>query len=184
MIQEGTERSLREERAWNEHGTRAATSSQTADASTHGSRRVLAGGGNNCRGPDESGHRLPLEARGSHARRSRPPRWQTWTPRQSASPRPPLAGVAVPGHLAGCKQPIAKRTTRAARSADQQGLRHSLFLLIKTETGSRDLCSKTGSEPFWTIDAARLGSIQMVECGAEGYRVSTQSGCQALSRCC
>ena len=119
MIQEGTERSLREERARNERGTRAATSSQTADARTHGSRCLLAGGGNNRRGPDKSGHRLPLEARGSHSRRSRPPRWQTWTPRQSASPRPPLAGVAVPGHLAGCKQPIAKRTTRAARSADQ-----------------------------------------------------------------
>src|SRR6266702_85649 len=94
MLQEGTERSLREERARNEHGTRAATSSQTADARTHGSRCVLAGGGNNRRGPDESGHRLPLAARGSHARRSRPPRWQTWTPRQSASPCPPLAGVA------------------------------------------------------------------------------------------
>src|SRR6266852_5708658 len=106
MIQEGTERSPREERVRNEHGTRAATSSQTADARTHGSRCVLAGGGKDCRGPDESGHRLPLEARGSHARRSSPPRWQTWTRRQSAFPRPPLAGAAVSGELAGCKQPI------------------------------------------------------------------------------
>src|SRR6266436_3710034 len=117
MIQEGAERSLREERAWSEHGTRAATSCQTAYARTHGSRGVLAGGGNNYWGPDESGHRLPLEARGSHARRSRPPRWQTWTPRQSASPRTPLAGVAVSGDLAGCKQPIARRTARAVGSA-------------------------------------------------------------------
>src|SRR5437016_9800934 len=83
---ESTERSLREERARNEYGTRAATSSQTADARTHGSRGVLAGGGNNRRDPDESGHRLSLEAKGSHSRRSRPARWQTWTPRQSASP--------------------------------------------------------------------------------------------------
>src|SRR2546426_4737614 len=99
MIQEGTERSLREERARNEHGTRAATSSQTADARTHGSRGVLAGGGNNRWGPDESGYRLPLEARGSHARRSRPTRWQTWTPSQSTSKSAGLAGVAVSGDL-------------------------------------------------------------------------------------
>src|SRR6266849_4874746 len=119
MIQEGTERSLREERARNEDGTRAATSSQTADARTHGSRCVLAGGGNNRWGPDESGHRLPLEARGSHSRRSRPSRWQTWTPRQSASPRTPLAGVAVSGDLAGGKQPVARRTARAVGGVDQ-----------------------------------------------------------------
>src|SRR5712691_11358178 len=117
MIQEGTERSLREERARNERGTRAATSSQTADARTHGSRCLLAGGGNNRRGPDKSGHRLPLEARGSHARRSRSPRWQTGTPCQSASPRITLAGVAVSGDLAGGKQPIARRTARAVGSA-------------------------------------------------------------------
>src|SRR6266566_5641203 len=36
MIQEGRERSQREERARNEHGTRAATSSQTADARVKG----------------------------------------------------------------------------------------------------------------------------------------------------
>src|SRR5437588_4154751 len=117
MIQEGAERSLREERTWSEHGTRATTSSQTAYARTHGSRGVLAGGGNNYWGPHESGHRLPLEARGSHARRSRPPRWQTWTPSQSASPHPPLAGGAVSDDLAGCKQPIASRTARAVGSA-------------------------------------------------------------------
>ena len=121
MIQEGTERSPREERARNERGTRAATSSQTADARTHGSRCLLAGGGNNRRGPDKSGHRLPLEARGSHARRSRSPRWQTGTPCQSASPRITLAGVAVSGDLAGCKQPIARRTARAVgRAAEHQ----------------------------------------------------------------
>jgi hypothetical protein len=119
MIQEGTEISLREERARNEHGTRAATSSQRADARTHGSRCVLAGGGNNRRDPDESGHRLPLEARGSHSRRSRPTRWQTRTPCQGASRRAALARVEVSGDLAGCKQPIAKRTARAVRSADQ-----------------------------------------------------------------
>ncbi len=119
MIPEGTKRSLREERARKAHGTRAATSSQTADARTHGSRSVLAGGGNNRRDPDESGHRLPVEARGSHPRRSHPARWETWTPRQSAPCCAALAGVALSGHLVGCQQPLAKRATRAVGSADQ-----------------------------------------------------------------
>ncbi len=72
-----------------------------------------------CRGSDESGHRLPLEARGSHPRRSCSARRQTRTPRQSTSNRAALAGVAVSGDLASCKQPLAKRTARAVRSADQ-----------------------------------------------------------------
>src|SRR5712692_7751185 len=45
MIQEGTERSLREERARDEYGTRAATSSQTADARTHGWSNVASQAG-------------------------------------------------------------------------------------------------------------------------------------------
>ena len=119
MIQEGTERSQREERARNEHGTRAATSSQTADARVNGNRYILAGSSKERRGPDESGHRLPVEAGGSHPRRSCSARWQTWTPRQSAPSRAALAGVAVSGDLAGCQQSIAKRASRAVGSADQ-----------------------------------------------------------------
>ncbi len=119
MMKERAQKEAREEREGNQHGTGAATSSQTADARAHGSRSVLAGSGNDCWGPDESSHRLPLEARSSHPRRSGPARWPTGTPRQSASRRAALAGVAVSGDLAGPQQPIAKRTARAVGSADQ-----------------------------------------------------------------
>src|SRR6266478_2168442 len=101
MIQEGTERGRREERAGNEYGTRAAASSQAADARVNGSRYFLAGGGNDRRGSDESGDRLPLEAGGSHPRRSCSARWQAWTSRQSAPSCAALAGVAMSGDLAG-----------------------------------------------------------------------------------
>src|SRR5271157_689660 len=107
------ERSLLRRGARNEDGTRAATSSQTADGRVDGSRCVLAGGGKDRRGPDEPSHGVPLEARGSHPRRSGTARWEAWTPGEGAPRRAALAGVAVSAHLADCQQPRAKSTARA-----------------------------------------------------------------------
>ena len=60
-----------------------------------------------------------LPARGSHPGRSRAARWQTWTSRQGAPKRAVLAWVEMSGNTTGSKQPIAKGTARAVRSAHE-----------------------------------------------------------------
>lgn len=105
--------------ARHEDGTRAATRSQPADVRGDGSRSALAGGSRTQRSPDQSNHRLPLDARGSHARRSGAARWQAWTPGQRPFPSGALAGVAVSAQPACGEQSGAKRTARAVGRADQ-----------------------------------------------------------------
>src|SRR5450755_4638724 len=115
--QSDTESNLSSKRVSDGDGTRAATSRQKANDRVDGSRSVLAGGSCHSRSPDEPSHSVSLEARGSHARRSRATRWKTWTSRESASPATELAGVEVSSNLAACKQPGAKGTARAVGCA-------------------------------------------------------------------